>query len=96
MRRYASRGREPLLDLGEAGTIFATVSWVAGDCAGLSFAQPFDLANLAQARPEVTPVKWERPSYLQAGAGSESPWAKQWGRMSLAELREDLEGFIKR
>lgn len=89
-------GSEPLLDLGEAGTIFATVSWVAGDCAGLSFAQPFDLANLAQARPEVTPVKWERPSYLQAGAGSESPWAKQWGRMSLAELREDLEGFIKR
>lgn len=88
-------GGEPLLDLGEAGSVFATISWVAGDQAGLKFKEPFDLAGLAQARPKVAPAKWERPTYLNPASSEDSPWAKQWQRMSMGELRDELEGFIK-
>lgn len=88
-------GAEPLLDLGEAGQIFATVTWTVGDQAGLKFQQPFDLAQLARAKPDLAPAHWDRPSYLQPGPAADSPWDKEWGRMSLGELREDLEGFMK-
>jgi hypothetical protein len=89
-------GAEPLLDLGEAGQVFATVTWAVGDQAGLKFQKPFDLAQLARAKPEVAPAHWDRPSYLQPGPAADSPWDKEWGRMSLGELRDDLEGFMKR
>jgi hypothetical protein len=89
-------GVEPLLDLGEAGQVFATVTWVFGDAAGLRFHEPFDLAHLARSKPEVASGRWERPSYLQPGPATDSPWDDQWGRMSLGELRQDLEGFLKR
>lgn len=89
-------GTEPLLDLGDAGQIFAVVSWVVGDQAGLKFNKPFDLTRLSRARPEITPRKWVRPAYLSSEPASDSPWAEEWGRMSLGELREDLEGFMKR
>lgn len=89
-------GVEPLLDLGEAGQVFGTVTWVVGDSAGLRFHEPFDLTRLARSKPEVAPERWERPGYLQPGPVADSPWDDQWGRMSLGELREDLEGFLKR
>src|SRR4029453_14727714 len=89
-------GAEPLLDLGEAGQLFATVTWAVGDQAGLKFDKPFDLAQLARAKPDLAPARWDRPSYLQPGPVTDSPWDKEWGRMSLSELREDLEGFMKR
>jgi hypothetical protein len=89
-------GVEPLLDLGEAGQVFATVTWVFGDAAGLRFHEPFDLAHLARSKPEVASGRWERPSYLQPGQATDSPWDDKWGRMSLGELRQDLEGFLKR
>ncbi len=89
-------GIEPLLDLGEAGSVFGTVTWVVGDSAGLRFHEPFDLAQLARSKPEVASNRWERPAYLQPGAAADSPWDDKWGRMSLGELREDLEGFLKR
>src|SRR5215210_953646 len=43
-------GAEPLLDLGKAGQIFATVTWAVGDQAGLKFQKPFELAQLAKAK----------------------------------------------
>jgi hypothetical protein len=89
-------GAEPLLDLGGAGSAFGTVTWVVGDHAGLRFKEPFDLSRLSRARPELTPMQWERPAYLNPGAAADSPWAKEWDRMSLGELRDELEGFIKR
>lgn len=46
-------GAEPYLDLGEAGSIFATVMWSAGDQSGLKFHQRFDIAELAQAKPQL-------------------------------------------
>ncbi|HZC38152.1 MAG TPA: PilZ domain-containing protein, partial [Sphingomicrobium sp.] len=45
-------GAEPLLDLGEAGSVFATVVWTRGDEAGLRFNQPFDLTQLPKARAQ--------------------------------------------
>jgi hypothetical protein len=89
-------GAEPLLDLGAAGTVFATVTWVVGDQAGLKFQAPFDVTKLAQARPQVTPTKWRPPSYLATGRESESPWAAEWDRLSVPELREQLDGYMKR
>jgi len=89
-------GTEPMLALGQEIQLSATVAWVAGDTAGLRFTKAFDLTLLASARPEVAAARWERPSYLQPGAAADSPWDEQWDRMSLGELRQSLEGFMKR
>lgn len=48
-----SPGAEPYLDLGEAGALFGTIVWTAGDQAGLMFQHPFDMARLAHAKPEI-------------------------------------------
>jgi hypothetical protein len=89
-------GAEPLLDFGGAGSVFATVTWVVGDQAGLKFHSPFDLTLLAKARPQIAPAKWERPSYLKPGAAADSPWAAEWERMDIAEMRDQLDGYMKR
>ena len=87
-------GAQPLLDLGEAGEIFGTVTWAVGDHMGLKFHEAFDMQQLAKARPQVAPADWEAPSYLKA-AGSDSPWSEEWERMSVEELQETLKGFLK-
>ena len=84
-------GGEPLLELGGGIQLPATVSWAVGDTAGLRFASEFDLAQLAQSRPEVAAQQWERPSYLDGVGGSDG-----WQHMSLGQLRQELEGFWKR
>jgi hypothetical protein len=89
-------GAEPLLELGEDFQLFTTVAWVMGDSVGLKFNKPFDLSLLARARPDVAPSRWDRPGYLDPGAAADSPWDDQWNRMSLSELRQSLEGFMKR
>lgn len=87
-------GAELLLELGEAGQLSASVAWVTGDSAGLRFDRPFDLAQLARSRPEVATAQWQAPSYLQPGIpADDTPWDD---RMSLGELRQSLEGFLKR
>ncbi|MFL6731357.1 MAG: PilZ domain-containing protein [Sphingomicrobium sp.] len=87
-------GAEPLLDLGDAGSIFGSVTWAIGDHMGLKFHEPFDIQELAKTRPEVTPVEWQAPSYLKT-TGPDSPWSDGWERMSVEELQETLEGFLK-
>jgi len=89
-------GAEPLLDLGPAGSISATVAWVVGDQAGLRFHSPFDVTLLAKAKPEIAPVKWQRPSYLDTNSSADSPWAAQWDRMSLSELQSELDSYLGR
>jgi hypothetical protein len=89
-------GVELMLDLGHSGQYFATVGWARGGQAGLVFKQPFDLALLAAAKPDVAPQCWERPSYLNLSSGQASPWASEWQRSPLSDLRADLEGFLKR
>lgn len=87
-------GAEPLLDLGDAGEVFGTVTWAVGDHMGLRFREPFDMQQLANARPEVAPATWQAPSYIKS-AGTESPWSDEWQRMSIDELQKNLEGFLK-
>ncbi len=89
-------GCELLLDLGEAGSLFATVHWARGDQAGLGFHAPFDLTRLSRSKPEVAPTRWAQPEYLRDESSDSSPWASQWGRLNLSQLQNQLEGFLKR
>ncbi|MFL6733506.1 MAG: PilZ domain-containing protein [Sphingomicrobium sp.] len=85
-------GSEVLLDLGNAGTVPAMVRWSYGDHAGLAFEREFDIRLLAAVRPVVTPQKWVKPLYLQDESQATSPWAAQWGRLTLKELTRTLCG----
>ena len=87
---------EVLLDLGAAGQHFATVTWSRGDQVGLRFASPFNIALLAKVKPEVATHQWARPSYLKSGRQTEADWANGWKSSTVNELRDDLEGFLKR
>lgn len=90
-------GAELVLDLAEAGQIDATVSWAHGDQVGLRFKQPFDLACLAKLRPDLTPYRWQRPTFLDPPAeDGSSPSDDRWAHSSLSALRSDLEGYLKR
>jgi hypothetical protein len=87
---------ELLLDLGDAGQHFATVSWTCADKAGLRFHQSFDLKKLGSIKPEVAPRMMIRPGPGVQSADQDNPWAEGWHRQSLDELRDDLEGYLKR
>lgn len=89
-------GAEVLLDLGGAGQYFAIVQWICGDEAGLKFTKPFDLACLANARPDVTPHSWNVPTFLNRGEDEDCAWHENWSRSSIAEIRSELEGYLKR
>ena len=90
-------GVELLLDLGEAGQHFATVSWTCGDKTGLKFLKPFSLKLLGSAKPQVAPQMMTRPGPSgRVSVDQDNPWANEWKRQSLEELRDDLEGYLKR
>lgn len=90
-------GAEPLLDLGDAGSIFARVSWTCGDQVGLEFQTEFDIGDLAKSRPDLTPTNWDAPSYLnEDNKAVGTPWSDPWERLSVRQLTEELEGFLKR
>ena len=89
-------GVELYLDLGDAGQHFATVSWTCRDKVGLKFKDPFDLSVLRKSKPEIAPAMMTRPGPSQIYADQDNPWAGGWNRQSLDELREDLEGYLKR
>lgn len=80
------------LDLGEAGRLGATVSWSRGNQSGLAFAEPFDVQSLAKATPEVAAKQGHRPAFGESGRSEQSPWAPQWGRLSIDELGRNLGG----
>lgn len=77
-------GSEPLLELSPTLALSTTVQWAVGDQVGLRFQTPFDMDELKETRPTVA-----------ASIGSE-PGQDQWGRLSLQELRQELEGYLKR
>ena len=89
-------GAEVLLDLGNAGQHFSTVSWTCGDKVGLRFAKDFDLKLLGSAKPEVAPHLMIRPGPGLQSTDIDNPWADGWNRQSLDQLRDDLEGYLKR
>ena len=90
------QGAELLLDLGEAGQHFATVGWTCADKAGLVFDKPFNLATLSKSRPEVASTLRSKPGSTPYPADDNSAWADGWQRQSVDELRDSLEGFLKR
>lgn len=89
-------GAEPLVDLGEAGSVFGTVVWAEGGRAGLRFKQPFDFAQLLKAPAEAETPRWETPAYLRNNAQNDARWEENWKNMSINELNRDLDGFLKR
>jgi hypothetical protein len=89
-------GREVILDLGKGGTVDATISWAVGDHAGLHFDEEFDMRRLSHSKPVVAPARWLRPAYLKSEVSADSAWDDSWSRMSVDELREELEGYLKR
>jgi hypothetical protein len=90
------KSAEVMLDLGNAGQHFATVSWTCGDKTGLRFKNPFDLKLLGSAKPDVAPEMLIRPGPSRLSDDHDNPWAEGWQRQSLEELRDDLEGYLKR
>jgi hypothetical protein len=88
-------GTEPLLELCDAISVSGTVAWAVGDQVGFTFHSPFDMAQLAQSLPEVAPTEWIRPTYLDGATAPDSPWDPRWDRMSVGELRDELEGFMR-
>jgi hypothetical protein len=89
-------GAEPLIDLGDAGSVFGTVVWAADGRAGLRFKQPFDWSELMKPRAEGEASHWEAPAYLRSNAHCDSRWEENWKNMTMNDLNEDLDGFLKR
>ena len=89
-------GGQAILELGDDGFIPATVAWLLGDQVGLRFRSKFDMAQLARSRPEVAPAKWVAPDYLRSAGSKVARSGANWGRVSLGQLRQQLEGFLKR
>ena len=94
---YYSVGTEVMLDLGGAGKFIANVQWACGGKVGLGFREEFDLNCLAHAKPEVTSNQWLKPDFLDQEIEDDStPWHVKWQRSSIEQIRQDLEGFLKR
>ena len=88
-------GAEVLLDLGAAGQHFAKISWAHGDQIGLKFDRPFDISVLSKSKPEVADHRWARPEYLRSPTEAAAAW-NDWNHAPLSEIKESLEGFLKR
>lgn len=84
-------GATPLFELTDAISVSAIVEWAVGDQVGLRFQEPFDVDTLADARPTVASSDWKPPSYLGKAIKKED----RWNRLDIAELRDELEGFIR-
>ena len=80
------------LELEKTGRIAATVCWSRGNQAGLAFDQPFDVLRLSEAKPDVAQMQGARPGFDGEGKSDQSPWAPQWGRLSVDELTARLGG----
>ena len=89
-------GVEAVLELSDTVSVSATVGWVVGDQVGLRFHTEFDVTLLSRSTPEVAPQRWERPSYLNKSAETASPWDPRWQRISMREIGQELDGFLKR
>ena len=90
-------GAEPLMELGEAGSVFGTVVWATGGRAGLRFNAPFDWAALLQPPTKAEIARWEEADLARSNANAaDSRWEEHWKNMTTNELNEDLDGFLKR
>ena len=89
-------GTEPLLEISPAVSLSATVEWAVGDQVGLRFHSPFDMNLLVESRPVLATVDWTPPAYLDPDAQEEvSGGSDHWGRLTLYQLQQELDGFLK-
>lgn len=88
-------GAQPLLELSDTVSLSATVEWAVGDQVGLRFHDPFDMNMLAEGKPSVVQEKWSPPPYLDLVAKAHAE-GEHWNRLTIVELRHELEGFLKR
>lgn len=88
-------GAQPLLELSDTVSLSATVEWAVGDQVGVRFHQPFDMNMLVEGKPSVVEAKWSPPLYLDLVAKADAE-GDHWERFTVAELRQELEGFLKR
>lgn len=86
-------GAEPLLELSPDVSLSSTVEWAVGDQIGLRFHSPLDMKLLAEAKPKLASSNWTPPSYLDPDSDARED---RWGRLDLHQLRQELEGFLKR
>ena len=87
-------GTQPLLELTDAASLSVTVEWAVGDQVGVSFHSPFDMSLLVESTPSIAAAKWTPPPYLDRAA-CENDKDDHWGRLTLFQLRQELEGFLK-
>jgi len=86
-------GSEPLLEITAALSVSATVEWAVGDQVGMRFHSPFQLSMLAESRPVIAVASdWTPPEYVK----QTGDWNERWKGLSIEELCEQLEGFLKR
>jgi hypothetical protein len=88
-------GGEPLLELSPAVSLSATVEWAVGDQVGLRFHTPFDMNLLVESRPVVASTTWLPPAYLETEKLEERDGGDHWGRLTLYQLQQELDGFLK-
>jgi PilZ domain len=88
-------GAEPLFELSGDVSLSATVEWAVGDQVGISFQTPFDMKALTESRPSVASGKWSPPRYLDL-RGEQDESQDHWNRLTVPELRTELESFLKR
>jgi hypothetical protein len=95
-----SPGSEPVLQLNDEAALSATVQWVVGAQVGLRFHRPFDMQLRSHSKPEVAPAppRWLCPDYLQTSNEDDQsdPWDPRWKRLTLREVNQELEGYLKR
>jgi PilZ domain len=95
-RSKVPAGADAILELGESLSLPASIGWVVGDQVGLRFGTEFDVTQLARSTPEVAPQRWVRPAYLDKSEAPPSPWDPKWQRLTIGEMGQELEGFLKR
>lgn len=88
-------GAEPLVEFNDDISVSATVLWAVGDQVGLKFHSPLEVSALAGTRPQVASANWTPPSYLNLLEKGDAD-GSHWNRMTLLELRKELEGYLKR
>jgi len=81
-------GATVYLDLGPAGKLEATVRWTRGGQSGLAFTEPFDVHQLAKAKPEVA----ANGDASDTAFGNQEPWAPGWRRATIDEMARSLGG----
>lgn len=88
-------GAQPLLELSDSSSVSATVEWTVGDQVGLRFHDRLNLSILGEGKPTVAKSKWSPPPYLNLVAKGRSE-QDHWERLTIPELRNELEGYLKR